>query len=136
MKAVWSAPGTTENAAARQAGVRHIVYVSIVGIDRVPYPYYRYKLMAEDVVRSGSVPWTILRGTQFHHFMDSLFRRFTRFPIGFLPKSWLCQPVHVEDRDVLGLLGGRGTRRRDRGLSALLRVRRSTRHAVLRGRST
>lgn len=84
-------------AAARQAGVRHIVYVSIVGIDRVPYPYYRYKLMAEDVVRSGSVPWTILRGTQFHHFMDSLFRRFTRFPIGFLPKSWLCQPVHVEE---------------------------------------
>jgi uncharacterized protein YbjT (DUF2867 family) len=84
-------------AAANGAGVRHIVYVSIVGIDRVPYPYYRHKLHAEDVVRSGSVPWTILRGTQFHDFMDFLFRRFTRFPIGGLPKSWLGQPVHVDE---------------------------------------
>jgi uncharacterized protein YbjT (DUF2867 family) len=82
-------------AAGRRAGVRHVVYVSIVGIDRVPYPYYRQKLHAEDMIRSGSIPWTILRGTQFHDFMDSLFRRFTRFPIGGLPKSWLGQPVHV-----------------------------------------
>jgi uncharacterized protein YbjT (DUF2867 family) len=84
-------------AAAREAAVRHVIYVSIVGIDRVPYPYYREKLHAEDMVRSGSVPWTILRGTQFHDYMDFLFRRFARFPIGALPKSWLGQPVHVEE---------------------------------------
>jgi uncharacterized protein YbjT (DUF2867 family) len=84
-------------AAAHLAGVRHVIYVSIVGIDRVPYRYYRQKLMTEDVVRSGTVPWTILRGTQFHDFMDSLFRRFTRFPIGGLPKHWRCQPLHVDE---------------------------------------
>jgi uncharacterized protein YbjT (DUF2867 family) len=84
-------------AAARDAGVRHIVYVSIVGIDCVPYPYYRVKLAAEDSIRSGSVPWTIVRGTQFHDFMDLLFRRMTRFPIGLVPKSWLGQPVHVDE---------------------------------------
>jgi uncharacterized protein YbjT (DUF2867 family) len=84
-------------AAARDAGVRHVVYVSIVGIDRVPHPYYRVKLAAEDSIRSGSVPWTILRGTQFHDFMDRRFRRMTRFPIGLVPKSWLGQPVHVDE---------------------------------------
>ena len=84
-------------AAAHGAGVRHVIYVSIVGIDRVPYPYYRHKLAAEDVVRGGGVPWTVLRGTQFHDLMDFWMRRFTRFPIGFVPKSWLGQPIHVDE---------------------------------------
>lgn len=84
-------------AAAQHNDVRHIVYVSIVGIDRVPYPYYRNKLMTEDRIRSGSIPWTILRGTQFHDFVDMWFRRVTRFPIGLLPKSWLSQPIHVDE---------------------------------------
>lgn len=83
--------------AAQRAGVQHVVYVSIVGVDRIPYPYYRSKLRTEDVVRSGAIPWTIVRGTQFHDFMDMLFRRFTRFPVGFLPKSWLGQPIHVDE---------------------------------------
>jgi uncharacterized protein YbjT (DUF2867 family) len=84
-------------AAARRAGVRHVIYVSIVGIDRVPYPYYRHKLAAEDRIRSSPVPWTILRGTQFHDFMDFQFRRMTRFPVALVPKSWLGQPVHVDE---------------------------------------
>jgi len=33
--------------AARKAGVSHIVYVSIVGIDRIPLPYYKTKLRVE-----------------------------------------------------------------------------------------
>ena len=33
----------------------------------------------------------------FHDFMDSQFRRLTRYPIGLLPKSWLGQPVHVDE---------------------------------------
>ncbi|GAA4677856.1 nucleotide-diphosphate-sugar epimerase [Phytohabitans rumicis] len=56
--------------AAAQAGVRHVVYVSIVGIDRVPFGYYKHKLAAEQVVRSGPVPWTILRATQFPQLLD------------------------------------------------------------------
>jgi uncharacterized protein YbjT (DUF2867 family) len=84
-------------AAAERAGVRHVVYVSIVGIDRVPYPYYRRKLETEDRIRSAPMSWTILRGTQFHDLIDGLFRRFTRYPVGFAPKSWLGQPVHVDE---------------------------------------
>jgi uncharacterized protein YbjT (DUF2867 family) len=84
-------------AAAQRASVRHVVYVSIVGIDRVPYAYYRRKLETEDRIRSAPVPWTILRGTQFHDLIDFLFRRFARYPVAFLPTSWLSQPVHVDE---------------------------------------
>ncbi len=47
-------------AAAHRAGVRHLVYVSIVGVDRVPLAYYRAKLAAEGVVRAGPMPFTML----------------------------------------------------------------------------
>jgi uncharacterized protein YbjT (DUF2867 family) len=83
--------------AARHTGVRHLVFVSIVGVDRVPISYYRHKLEAERVVREGPVPWTILRITQFHDFVDTLLRDlFLRFPVGLLPKDWKYQPVDVD----------------------------------------
>ena len=83
--------------AARRAGVRHVVYVSIVGIDRVPFPYYRHKLATEEVVRGAGVPWTICRGTQFHDFMDFLFRRMTRPPVALVPAGFRGQPIHVDE---------------------------------------
>jgi uncharacterized protein YbjT (DUF2867 family) len=47
---------------AERAGVSHIVFISIVGVDRNPYyPYYRVKLDAERVIERSPVPWTILR---------------------------------------------------------------------------
>jgi uncharacterized protein YbjT (DUF2867 family) len=47
---------------AAGAGVSHVVYISIVGIDRVPsYPYYRIKLETERVVEGSLVSHTILR---------------------------------------------------------------------------
>ena len=57
-------------AAARRAGVGHFIYISIVGIDRVPFFYYRYKLAAEQLIESGGVPWSNLRATQFHNLID------------------------------------------------------------------
>lgn len=44
----------------------HLVYISIVGVDLVPYGYYQAKLAAETLVRDSGLPWTILRATQFH----------------------------------------------------------------------
>jgi uncharacterized protein YbjT (DUF2867 family) len=82
---------------ARQAGVRHLIYVSIVGIDQIPLGYYRHKLAAESVVQGGGVPSTILRGTQFHDFMDSLVRRMARLPIALAPAGFLVQPIHVDE---------------------------------------
>ena len=36
--------------AARRAGVAHIIYVSIVGIDAIPLPYYKTKLRVEEML--------------------------------------------------------------------------------------
>ena len=83
---------------ARAAGVRHVVFTSIVGIDRVAYPYYRTKLKAEQVVRESEVPWTILRATQFHDFVDHILGAFSRVPrITAVPFDWQLQPVDASD---------------------------------------
>src|SRR5258705_5165624 len=52
--------------AANAAKVAHLIYISIVGIDRIPYSYYKSKLAAEQIIQSGNVAWSILRATQFH----------------------------------------------------------------------
>jgi uncharacterized protein YbjT (DUF2867 family) len=52
--------------AAADEGVGHVVFVSIVGVDRNPFPYYRRKLEAEQVVEASVVPSTIVRAAQFH----------------------------------------------------------------------
>src|SRR5919201_1287249 len=78
---------------AREAGVSHIVYISIVGIDRIPYPYYKHKLAAEGVVQRSGVPWTILRATQFHSLIEFLLRRAMRLPVAFLATGLRFQPM-------------------------------------------
>ncbi len=55
-------------AAARAAGVRHFVFLSIVGVDRIPYFYYRDKVAIEKVIAASGIPFTGLRATQFHSF--------------------------------------------------------------------
>ncbi len=66
--------------AARSAGVRHLVYLSIVGVDAVPLGYYRSKLACEALVARSGVPFTILRATQFHDFVAGFFRAQRRLP--------------------------------------------------------
>ena len=85
-------------ALAREAGVRHVVYISIVGIDGVAYPYYRYKVAAEAVVRENIVPWSILRATQFHTLMEAFLSAFTLLPgVATVPFKWQFQPVDPRD---------------------------------------
>ena len=44
----------------------HLLYISIVGVDRHPFAYYRAKWAAEQAFEAGEVPLTIQRATQFH----------------------------------------------------------------------
>jgi uncharacterized protein YbjT (DUF2867 family) len=81
-------------AAAHRQGVGHLLYVSIVGIDRVPRAYFRYKVHAEKVVEHGRVPWTILRATQTFPFMEMLL---TSAPVLIAPRGFLVQPVAGEE---------------------------------------
>ncbi|MYS54440.1 NAD(P)H-binding protein, partial [Streptomyces sp. SID6013] len=59
-------------AAADRAGAGHFVVLSIVGVDRVPeLDYYRAKVLQEEILRRGPVPYSIVRATQFMEFMEA-----------------------------------------------------------------
>lgn len=68
-------------AAGRATGVEHHVCVSIVGCDLVPMGYYKVKTEQEAVVRTGDVPWTIVRATQFHELVEAALRRLPVFVV-------------------------------------------------------
>lgn len=76
-------------------GVAHFVFVSITGVDRMPFPYYRAKLDAEKIVESSGVPFTIVRITQFFPFVDWMLRRLLALPVGLLPAGGLLQPIDM-----------------------------------------
>lgn len=81
-------------AAVRSAGaVRHLLYVSIVGVDAIPFGYYRRKLACERLVAGSGVPWTVFRATQFHELVAELLRRAGKLPVAPLPLDFQFQPV-------------------------------------------
>jgi uncharacterized protein YbjT (DUF2867 family) len=75
--------------------LRHLVYISIVGVDRIPYGYYRAKFAAEQVLLASGLPVTLLRVTQFHDFVDFLLDTARRGPVLPVPMGWRVQPVDV-----------------------------------------
>lgn len=81
---------------ARQADGPHIVYISIVGVDRIPFPYYRLKLAAERLLADSGLPHTVLRATQFHGLVRELFALGSRSPV--MPVlDMRVQPIDVTD---------------------------------------
>ena len=75
--------------------LRHLVYISIVGVDRIPYGYYRAKFAAEQVLLASGLPVTLLRVTQFHDFVDFLLDTARKGPVLPVPMGWRAQPVDV-----------------------------------------
>jgi uncharacterized protein YbjT (DUF2867 family) len=60
-------------AAEVAAGVKHHVTLSVVGTDRLQESgYFRAKLAQEETAKTGSVPYTILRATQFFEFLGRI----------------------------------------------------------------
>jgi uncharacterized protein YbjT (DUF2867 family) len=64
----------------------HVVYVSIVGCDRNPYPYHRAKYACELVLERSGLPVTVVRATQFHTLVTALARVFGRGPVSVQPQ--------------------------------------------------
>lgn len=56
--------------AAATSGVQHFVPLSIVGAATAPYGYYAGKALQEELVAAGSVPYTLVRATQFFEFAE------------------------------------------------------------------
>lgn len=82
--------------ALKHSDVKHLIYSSIVGVDKVQYSYYRAKLEAERLIQQSQVPYTILRATQFHNLVDFAISKLMSLPIGFIPKKLLDQPIDVD----------------------------------------
>ncbi|PFG30162.1 SDR family oxidoreductase [Paramicrobacterium agarici] len=81
---------------AERRGVSHIIYISIVGIESIPLPYYQSKLEVEHLLEASPVPHTILRATQFHDLMRMIFAYQKRLPWIFVPRFG-AQPISVDD---------------------------------------
>ena len=102
-------------AAAATAGVGHAVVLSIVGAERVPsLDYYRAKVLQEDILKAGPVPYSIVRATQFFEFIDAVLSWTADETTVRLPGT-LLQPMAAADvaRAVAEVSAGvplRGTR--------------------------
>src|SRR5215204_6221322 len=88
--------------AASRAGAAHLVYISVVGADRIPigsrvdramFGYFGSKLAAERVVADSGLPWTTLRATQFHDLLVTVAQQMVKLPAIPVPAGFRFQPV-------------------------------------------
>ena len=82
--------------AAADAQVRHVVLLSIVGIDKIPMGFYRQRLEIESLALDSGVPLTLQRSTQFHPFVEMLFNA-QRFSPVLLTPSIRFAPIAPQD---------------------------------------
>ena len=90
-------------AAAREAGVRRLVHLSIANPSASRHPYYASKAELEQVVRSAGMSYAIVRPTLVYGEGDVLINNIAwvlrHFPVFAIPGdgAYRVQPVHVED---------------------------------------
>jgi uncharacterized protein YbjT (DUF2867 family) len=92
--------------AASRAGAPHLVYISVVGADRIPiasavdramFGYFGSKLASERVVAGSGLPWTTLRATQFHDLILMVARALAKLPVIPVPAGSRFQPVDTDE---------------------------------------
>lgn len=83
--------------AAANAGVEHLVFISVVAADRVPLNYFRTKLAAEQAVSDSGVPWTTLRAAQFHDLVLAVVGSLGRSPVVPVLGGVRAEPVDVRE---------------------------------------
>jgi uncharacterized protein YbjT (DUF2867 family) len=98
--------GTLVRAVAARGGTPHLVYISVVGADRVPivgaadramFGYFGFKAAAERVVAESGLPWTTLRATQFHDLTLTVGRQLARSPVIPVFAGVRFQPVDSDE---------------------------------------
>jgi uncharacterized protein YbjT (DUF2867 family) len=92
-----SDPLQTRNLLAAASGCRHLLYLSIVGVDEIPFGYYKAKLGCEELIAGSPVPSTTLRATQFHQLLATALRAAGRLPVAPLPLDLVFQSVAVAE---------------------------------------
>src|ERR671916_875278 len=92
--------------AASRAEVRHLVYISVVGADRIPlasgidramFGYFGSKHAAERVIADSGLPWTTLRATQFHDLLLMVAQQLAKLPVVPVPAGFRFQPVDANE---------------------------------------
>jgi uncharacterized protein YbjT (DUF2867 family) len=92
--------------AATPAGARQLVFVSVVGADRIPvesavdramFAYFASKRAAERVVVDSGIPWTTLRATQFHDLMLKTAQALAKLPLIPVAAGTRFQPVETDE---------------------------------------
>jgi uncharacterized protein YbjT (DUF2867 family) len=78
---------------AKRSGSPYVLFISIVGVDKIPLPYYRAKLDTENVIERSGLPYTIFRATQFHSLGWEFGRRLDRSPVIMIPRGVSSQLV-------------------------------------------
>ncbi|MEX2984455.1 SDR family oxidoreductase [Streptomyces sp. C36] len=83
--------------AAQRADVKHLVYISVIGADKVPLGYFKAKLGAEQAVAGSGLPWTTLRAAQFHDLVLKVVGTMTKMPVVPVPGGLRFQPVDARE---------------------------------------
>jgi uncharacterized protein YbjT (DUF2867 family) len=81
---------------ARERSVRHFLHVSIVGLDEATLPYARAKLAGERLVRSSTLPWSLVRAMPFYYLLDKLLSGLAWLPLWPVPTT-VFNPVDTSD---------------------------------------
>ena len=84
-------------AAEARTGVTHHIAVSIVGCEQLPASgYLRAKVAQEKLIKASSIPYTIVRATQFFEFVGRIADEATKGQTVRVP-SVLFQPIFSDD---------------------------------------
>lgn len=92
--------------AAARAGARHLVFISVVGADRIPnvsgtdramFGYFGSKHAAERIVADSGLPWTTLRATQFHDLTLLTARQLAKLPVSPVFAGFRFQPIEADE---------------------------------------
>jgi uncharacterized protein YbjT (DUF2867 family) len=71
--AFFTTSGRNLLAAAKKAGVKHHVALSVVGTERLAESgYFRAKIAQEELIRASGLPYTIVHSTQFFEFVGAI----------------------------------------------------------------
>jgi uncharacterized protein YbjT (DUF2867 family) len=79
------------------AGVGHFVALSVVGTERLlESGFFRAKLVQENLIKASSIPYTIVRATQFFEFVTKIVDFSAQGNQARLPSA-LIQPMAADD---------------------------------------
>jgi uncharacterized protein YbjT (DUF2867 family) len=87
------------------SGAAHLVYISVVGADRVPivsgidramFGYFGFKRAAELIIENSGIRFTTVRATQFHDLSFTAVRQISKLPVVPAPAGFRFQPIDAD----------------------------------------